>query len=248
MPTPRVNHQCKPHDFIMFSPLLQALPAPLQRIAALSLITATLGLVASPSRAIGFTSGFQPTNWTLINHTAAGSDQSLSGDAAICAFINTVACLEGLDAVAGAVDLVGSSAANNPAGGGLANTSRSSSWQVTNAGPDLAVISFDWFFETWNQSNQTASYFINDQETVLGASTSTSSSAISGIELGAGDTFGFRVSTTDNLGTEAVLSINGFSAEPVPVPAPLPLAGGLAGCCWLRRLRSRVVRRALAAA
>jgi len=231
----------------MFSPLLQGLPAPLQRIAALSLITATLGLVAPPSLAIGFNSGFQPNNWSLINRTAAGGDQSLSSDAAICGSINAVACLEGLDAVAGAVDLVGSTAADNPAGGGLANTSRSSSWQVTNAGPGLAVISFDWSFETWNQTNQIASYFINDQETVLGSSTSTAFAAINGIALDSGDTFGFRVSTTDNLGTEAVLSINGFSAEPVPVPAPLPLAGALAGGCWLRRLRCRVVRRGLAA-
>jgi hypothetical protein len=66
--------------------------------------------------------------------------------------------------------------------------------------------------------------------------------SVSNITLAPFETFGFRVTTTDNISEFGKLSITNFTATPTAaseVPAPLPLAGAAAAFSWSRRLRRR---------
>jgi hypothetical protein len=102
---------------------------------------------------------------------------------------------------------------------------------------------FSWALATTlpSATNQSAWYLIGTNATQLTASDGDSGS-VSNISLAPFETFGFRVSTTDNIGDFGVLSITNFTATPTnasEVPAPLPLAGAAAGFSWSRRLRRR---------
>ncbi len=124
------------------------------------------------------------------------------------------------------------------AGGGAANTERTTTWTVTN-GAVPVLISFNWALNTFASGapNQSVSYLVGLTETPI-SSADGSSGFLSSIALNAGESFGFRVTTTDNVGDYGVLSITGFEAT--DVPGPLPLAGGAAAFGWSRRLRRRI--------
>ncbi|MBE9194458.1 MULTISPECIES: hypothetical protein [Synechocystis] len=68
--------------------------------------------------------------------------------------------------------------------------------------------------------DDTASYFINSNFFTLatGNGATQSSSSPVNLNLLAGDTFGFQVSTTSNLGGAGGLTINDFDFNATPVP------------------------------
>jgi hypothetical protein len=151
-----------------------------------------------------------------------------------------VACAEYVDATNGGVEVVGSIAGFD--GGGTGNTARTTTWTLTN-GAQPSTLMFSWALATTlpSATNQSAWYLIGTNATQLTASDGDSGS-VSNISLAPFETFGFRVSTTDNIGDFGVLSITNFTATPTnasEVPAPLPLAGAAAGFSWSRRLRRR---------
>jgi hypothetical protein len=221
------------------------MPPTLASIRRLALLTGASGLAGITSLALfapsasaaGFTASFDPANWILTN---TNPPESLDNSQYTCGVVNDVACVENIDPLTGAVDVVGSVAGQQ--GGGGASTLRTTTWSLTNTGPN-ALIHFDWGLETFAETNQTASYLVNLTDVVL-SSIDGDSGSVSSLLVASGASFGFRVITSDNVGNSGILSITNFSAKPVTnpasVPGPLPLAGGVAAFAWSRRLRSRV--------
>lgn len=226
-----------------------------RRLASLAGLSAALissCLLPTTVRAAGFSGSFDPFNWSIVNTTDGPVDQtltdlggsppppSLTAAAYYCGNANEVACAEAIDAVNGGVDVVGS--VSGLSGGGTANTVRTTTWTVTN-GAQSSVISFNWALATYlaGATNQSVSYVIGGIETPL-SSTDTDFGFLSNISLAAGETFGFRVTTSDNTGDYGVLSITNFTATitPASVPGPLPMAGAAAAFGWSRRLRRRI--------
>lgn len=222
--------------------------APLQRrlapLAGVSIALVSACLLPAAAGAAGFSGSFDPANWSIVNTTAGSVDQTLSGSGSTpeytCFQTNDVACAENVDATYGGVDVVGSIERFD--GGGTGNTARTTTWTVTN-GAQPSTLMFSWALATTLSSatNQSAWYLVGTNATQLTASDGDSGS-VSNISLAPFETFGFRVSTTDNIGDYGVLSITNFTATPTAaseVPAPLPLAGAAAGFSWSRRLRRR---------
>ena len=216
-------------------------------LEGLTLALITTALFPATVRAAGFSGSFDPGNWSIVNTTSGSIDQTLTSNGSppttaadySCGIVNDVACVENISASSGAVDVVGSVAGLT--GGGTANTVRTTTWTVTN-GSAAALLSFDWALNTVpneDATNQTAFYLVGSSETLISSGANVGS--FSGIALAPGESFGFRVTTTDNTGDYGILSITGFNdALEVQVPAPLPLAGGLAAFSWSRRLRRRI--------
>ena len=214
---------------------LRRWPSP---IAGASFALISSCLLPAGAQAAGFSGSFAPVNWILTN---TNPDQSLDSTQYTCFALNDVACVEAINTSTGAVDLVGS--VSSQVGGGVANTLRTTTWSVTNTGPN-ASISFDWALGTSGETNQTAFYLVNLAIVVL-SSTDGDSSSILSLPLATGDSFGFRVTTSDNAGNSGILSIRNFNATPFSppstrVPGPLPLAGGAAAFAFSRRLRRRI--------
>ena len=204
------------------------------------------GLLPAAAGAAGFSGSFDPANWSIVNTTAGSVDQTLTSSgsppvtsaAYYCGNSNQVACARTIDATNGAVQVVGSVDAFN--GGGTGNTARTTTWTVTN-GAQSSSLMFSWAFATLpNESatNQSAWYLVGTNATQITASGGGSGS-VSNVSLAPFETFGFRVSTADNISDYGVLSITDFMATPTEVPAPLPLAGAAATFHWSRRLRRR---------
>jgi hypothetical protein len=211
----------------------------LSPIAGLLLALSSSCLLPAGAMAAGFSGSFAPVNWILTN---TNPDQSLDSTQYTCSALNDVACVEAIDTSTGAVDVVGS--VSGQVGGGVANTLRTTTWSVINTGPN-ALISFDWDLNTLG-TNQTASYLFNLANVVL-SSNNGDSGSITSLPLATGDSFGFRVATSDNVGELGVFSISNFNAMPFSppstnVPGPLPLAGGAAAFAFSRRLRRRCRR------
>ena len=220
----------------------------LATLAGLSVTLITTSLLPATARAAGFSGSFDPANWSIVNTTAGAIDQTLSGSgsppAYTCGTTNDVACAEQVDVNTGGVDVVGSITGST--GGGTADTVRTTTWTVTN-GAQSSVLSFSWALATLaspTAGNQSVSYLIGAIETPI-SSTAGDAGSLTNITVGASETFGFRVTTADNISDYGVLSISGFDAvnSPVTVPSPLPLAGGIAAFSWSRRLRSRIRQR-----
>ena len=229
-------------------------PSRLHRLATFAgLSVALIGtcLLPAGARAAGFSGSFDPANWSIVNTTAGAIDQTLSGSGIPPAYTcgsptNDVACAENVDAINGGVDVVGSVAIAGFNGGGTANTVRTTTWTVTN-GAQSSVLSFSWALATLASStatNQRVSYLIGAIETPI-SSTAGDAGSLTNITVGASETFGFRVTTDDNISDYGVLTISSFDAvnSPASVPGPLPLAGGIAAFSWSRRLRRRIRQR-----
>jgi hypothetical protein len=211
----------------------------LASLAGLGIAVIGSCLLPATVHAAGFSGSFYPANWSIANVGGGAPDQTLFGSGSppqyTCNPSQQVACAENIDAVSGAVDVVGS--VSGQPGGETAGLSRTTTWTVTNGGQET-VLSFDWALATFasGATNQSVSYLIGGTENFLSSSDGDSGSLYN-ISLAAGETFGFRVSTTDNTGDYGVLSISNFTAT--SVPGPLPLAGGIAAFRWSRRLRRR---------
>lgn len=220
--------------------------APITRLGVALIGTCLLPAAAG---ATGFSGSFDPANWSIVNTTDGSVDQTLTSSgsppvtsaAYYCGISNQVACAQNVDATNGGVDVVGS--IEGPDGGGIGNTARTTTWTVTN-GAQSSSLMFSWAFATLPTeaaNNQSAWYLVGTNATQLNASGGGSGS-VSNVSLAPFETFGFRVSTTDNISDFGVLSITNFTATPTAaseVPAPLPLAGAAAGFSWSRRLRRR---------
>ena len=218
--------------------------APLHRrlgpLAGVGIALVSACLLPAAAGAAGFSGSFDPANWSIVNTTDGSVDQTLSGSgsppAYTCTETNDVACAENVDATNGGVDVVGSVAGFD--GGGTGNTARTTTWTVTN-GAQPSTLMFSWAFATLpteSATKQSAWYLVGTNATQLTASGGGSGS-VSNISLAPFETFGFRVSTDDNIGDYGVLSITNFTAT--EVPAPLPLTGAAATFHWSRRLRRR---------
>ncbi len=215
----------------------------LSPLAGLTLALLSSALLPATVRAAGFRSSFDPTNWSIVNTTNGSVDETLSNANYTCiSGSNDVACVENLSAASGGVEVVGSSSAGGN-GGGTANTLRTTTWTVTN-GSDAALLIFDWALNTspsGGATDQTVSYLVGLNETIIDSTDGSFGSfrGINSIALAAGESFGFRVTTANNIGDYGILSISGFS-NVYDVPAPLPLAGGIAAFRWSRHLRRRI--------
>jgi hypothetical protein len=222
------------------------------RLATLAgLSTALIGssLLPAAARAAGFSGSFDPANWSIVNIGGGVPDQTLTDNGSppltnaeyYCVDSSYVACADGIDVANGSVDVVGSSSTYN--GGGNPNTVRTTTWTVTN-GQQAVVLSFDWSINIANSSTLSFAYLTGSTETPLGSILPNDPVSLSGIALAAGETFGLRVTTSDNIGDYGILSIANFDAvntiTPANVPGPLPMAGGIAAFSWSRRLRSRI--------
>jgi hypothetical protein len=215
-------------------------------IARLGVALISTGLLPAAAGAAGFSGSFDPANWSIVNTTSGSVDQTLTGSgsppvtraAYYCGNGNQVACTQNVDATNGGVDVVGS--VEGPNGGGSAYVARTTTWTVTN-GSQSSSLMFFWAFATLpteSAPNQSAWYLVGTNATQLNASGGGNGS-VSNISLAPFETFGIRVSTTDNIGDYGVLSITNFTVTPTDVPAPLPLAGAAAAFHWRRRLRRR---------
>lgn len=216
--------------------------APITRLGVALIGTCLLPAAAG---AAGFSGSFDPANWSIVNTTDGSVDQTLTSSgsppvtsaAYYCGNSNQVACAQNVDAN-GAVQVVGSVEGFN--GGGSAYTARTTTWTVTN-GAQSSSLMFYWAFATLPTAsaiNQSAWYLVGTNATQLNASGG-GPGMVSNISLAPFETFGFRVSTTDNISDFGTLSITNFTATSTEVPAPLPLAGAAATFHWSRRLRRR---------
>lgn len=112
-----------------------------------------------------------------------------------------------------------------------------------NSGPGDATLSFGWAFDTQSLVGAQQAEYVLDASPIILSSTS-GSGTISGVVLPQGQTFGFRIRTTNNLGLEPFLDISDFTATfastSTAVPGPLPIAAGVAAFGWSRALRKRI--------
>jgi hypothetical protein len=212
----------------------------LSPIAGASLALISSCLLPAGAKAAGFSGSFDSVNWILTN---TNPGQSLNSTQYTCSVVNGVACIENIDSVNGAVDVVGSVFGSS--GGGAQNTLRTTTWNLTN-GAQSAQLAFGWSFATYasGATNQTASYLVGATEITL-TSVDGSSGNLANILLAPGENVGFRVTTYDNVGDYGVLSISNFNATPLSppattVPGPLPIAGGATALAFSRRLRIRI--------
>jgi hypothetical protein len=212
----------------------------LSPIAGLSLCLISSCLLPVGAKAAGFSGSFAPSNWILTN---TNPDETLGSSEYTCTALQ-VACVENIDPSTGSVDVVGS--VSGQLGGGEAlNFPRTTTWSLTNTGPN-ALISFDWVLNTSGGMNQSASYLVDLVNIVL--SSADASGSIQSLLLATGNSFGFRITTFDNVGELGILSIANFNATSsssptTSVPGPLPLVGGAAALAFSRRLRSLSVTR-----
>ena len=193
--------------------------------------------LASAAQAAGLTGAFDPMHWVLSNTNA---DQSFSSPQYTCSALSyQVACVTINDALTGSFDVIGS-ADGFPGGDntiGSPTTERTTTFKLVNIGPKVTV-GFKWLFENGEDNKDIASYLIGHSETILSDVPTTIAAQIANLTIASNDSLAFRVTTTDNNGNHAILSITEFSA--VPVPAPLPLCAVAAAFSCSRKLRRRL--------
>ncbi|MCZ8225981.1 MAG: PEP-CTERM sorting domain-containing protein [Microcystis sp. LE19-84.1B] len=178
---------------------------------------------ASAATVFGFQDAYDPINWTFANSNADGS-------------VNT----------SGAPASISLTGGNNGS-----NSSGTTDYTTTAAA--AGTVTFNWNYSTVdllvdffcsNLPNSFCDPFIvlvNGVETIpLNPSGGTTQSGTSTFNVLAGDSFGFRIATADNLFGRGSVTISNFSA-PAPVPEPstvlsLLVLGGLgAGLKYLKR-------------
>ncbi|MBE9204180.1 hypothetical protein IQ218_12965 [Synechocystis salina LEGE 06099] len=169
-------------------------------LAGLSSLFLTVG--AMPALAVsGFAGFYAPGNFTFSSDPPEALNM---GD------------LDIDNAATGEVTIFGPDDAFNM----LGTTPASNSWSIMVTPAGAGTISFNWSFSSAldEVGDDTASYFINSNFFTLatGNGETQSSSSPVNLNLLAGDTFGFQVSTATNLGGEGILTINDFNATPVP--------------------------------
>ena len=111
--------------------------------------------------------------------------------------------------------------------------------------PAAGTFSFNWAYYSTDTDiegafNDPAGYLKNGQIQLTDGGGGTSQSGLVSVLVAAGDVIGFHVTTLDNLGGSASLTISNFSA-PVPEPASVAMMAlgllGLVGVAAARRRR-----------
>ena len=104
--------------------------------------------------------------------------------------------------------------------------------------PYSGTVSFDWVFTTVDEASffDPFGYTVNGVFTQLTSDPVENQSGNASVNLNAGDVFGFRANTIDNIFGRSTTVISNFAA-PVPEPATLVVFGGiaLAGALGYRR-------------
>ena len=176
-------------------------------------VSLTLAAASSASAAtvFGFQGPYAPINWTFTNSNADGSVNTSGAPASI--------------------SLTGGNNGSGSSGTTSYTTTAAAAGTVTfnwNYSTDDAVTSFDPFGYLLNGS---FTQVTNDGGGVVQNGTST-------FNVLAGDSFGFRIFTRDNIARRASVTISNFSA-PIPEPSTvlsLLVLGGLgAGLKYLKR-------------
>jgi len=171
---------------------------------------------ASAATVFGFQTPYAPINWTFTNSNADG-------------FVNT-----------------GGAPASISLTGGNNGSFKSGTTDYTTTAAAAGTVTFNWNYATVDGPlldrfgyllNGSFTQVTNNGGDVVQNGTST-------FNVLAGDSFGFRISTNDNLGGRGSVTISSFSA-PAPVPASVPepstvlsllVLGGLgAGLKYLKR-------------
>lgn len=160
--------------------------------------SATLTIIASlPAKTLaltGFTGAYNPSNWTLTNTNADGS-------------------VDTTNAASGSIDLIG--------GDNSSESSGTTDWTINITPSGAGSVSFNWsYFSLDTAGNDTAGYLLNNTFYQLAATDGNFSTAPVTFFLNPGDTFGFRVTTVDNLGGSGVFTVQDFDVQAVPVAVP----------------------------
>ena len=186
-------------------------------LATLSGIILTLG--SMPAMAVsGFTGVYAPSNFIFdSNPSGAG---------------NATNDLDATNAASGKVILFGPDVHNN----GLSSQSAYSEWTIPIDASRAGTVSFGW--EYYNQfdttiGNDSGGYVLNGTFASIvsnsGNSNTTSSAAPVIVNLSEGDTFGFRVSSLNNLDGEGTFTVTNFDFTPVPEPLTILGTGVVLG-------------------
>ena len=170
---------------------------------------------ASAATVFGFQTPYAPINWTFTNSNADGS-------------VNT-----------------GGAPASISLTGGNNGSNSSGTTNYTTTAAAAGTVTFDWNYSTADVSAfwDTFGYLLNGSFTqVTNNGGGFVQNGTSTFNVLAGDSFGFRIFTRDNLFGRGSVTISNFSAPaPAPVPEPstvlsLLVLGGLgAGLKYLKR-------------
>jgi hypothetical protein len=181
----------------------------------------------------GFTGAYATSSWTLTKNSSTnqlsttlqkndGSFASLDGD------------VDTFNAVSGSIDLYGS----NTNSGNSSNTD----WTipVTSAG----TVSFDWsYFSQDTAGNDIAGYLLNGTFNVLATTDGQFSTLPVTFSVSSGNTFGFRVLTTNNTGGQGIFTVNNFNVQVVPWEFSPTMGLGILGLNVLyRQWRQRQIK------
>lgn len=117
--------------------------------------------------------------------------------------------------------------------------------EFTITAPAAGTFSFDWSYASSDESPlyDPAGWIVNGPLRLTDDEGGSSQSGHLSVSVLAGDVIGFHVTTEDNYGGNATLTITNFSA-PLPVPEPASVAMmslgllGLAGLAGVRRRRA----------
>ncbi|CAO5042838.1 PEP-CTERM protein-sorting domain-containing protein [Microcystis aeruginosa] len=182
----------------------------------MTVTTVSLTLAAASSSSAATVSGFQ-TPYAPINWTFTNSNAD------------------------GFVDTGGAPASISLTGGNNGSDSSGTTDYTTTAAA-AGTVTFDWNYSSADSPPWDGfGYLLNGSFSFL---TDSPSNGTSTFNVLAGDSFGFRIATADNLGGRGSVTISNFSA-PAPVPASVPepstvlsllVLGGLgAGLKYLKR-------------
>ena len=196
-------------------------------IALTTVCTAALLAAEKPAEALsGFGAEYDPSNWTFTNNNADG-------------FVN-------LDEAPGRISLTGG---NNESGSGTTD--------YTITAPGSGTVSFNWDYSTNDVDGPAYDPLIrlvNETETQLSDDSGPSNSQLGSdsFPVITGDTFGFRIATTDNSAGAAFATFTDFVAPDAASATPVPFGVSpdlgiliLAGMFGVSRLRNKIAARKL---
>ncbi|MFM9064567.1 MAG: PEP-CTERM sorting domain-containing protein [Pirellula sp.] len=149
---------------------------------------------------IGFTGPYDVSNWTLLSDPAGGNGS-----------VNT-------SSAPASVTITGSG--NGFAIGFVGNVN--TDYTVVAAG--TGVVSFNWSYSSTDVANYDGFGYLRNGSFTLLANNASQGSGFTQFSVVQGDTFGFRVYSTDNIFGPGVATISSFDA-PVPEPTSMAIFG-----------------------